>query len=392
MVHGGLPGELLRVQKTRRRAGIVEAITLEVLNDQHPARLESSCPHSGECGGCDWPHVDPKPGALLKRDVAAEAAARFPEIAKLIRDAPVKDSPHRYRLRNRLHWDPRRQTLGFYGPRSWQVAEISECRIISPALTGVMPSLESALGDCCPQPVDVEILDGSDGIVAALLATRGGGRHISNEWLPSSRSCPGIAGFHRLDRSSALVPGWGLDRVTMDLPIDLEVPIGSFFQGNRHLIRWLFDRVASLIGPGDEPVYDLHGGVGFLAAAANWAGRSAVTVVEVHPGAAEAARRNLPTAEVSPTTAEAFLKAHEQLPSSSIVITDPPRSGMTRALRSGITEWHPGRILMLGCDPATWSRDAAEFMDHGYVVRHIEVVDLFPFTHHVEILAVLEST
>lgn len=392
MVQGGLPGELLRVRMTRKRARIIEANTMEVLNDRHPARLEFPCLHSDACGGCDWPHVDPQPGSLLKRDVATEAAARFPEIANLLREAPVKDSPPGYRLRNRLHWDPRRKKLGFYGPRSWQVAEITECRIISPSLTRIMPSLKSALGDRCPQPVDVEILDGSDGVVAALLAARGGPRQISNEWLPTSRSCPGISGFHRLDRSSTLIPGWGRDHVRMDLPIELEVPIGAFFQGNRHLIGWLFERVAALIGPGDEPIYDLHGGVGFLAAAASWAGRSAITLVEVHPPAAAAAQRNLPTAEVSPTTAESFLNAREQLPSSSVVITDPPRSGMTRELRSRIVKWRPDRILMLGCDPATWSRDAGEFMDHGYVMRHIEVVDLFPFTHHVEILAVLEST
>jgi len=45
---------------------------------------------------------------------------------------------------------------------------------------------------------------------------------------------------------------------------------------------------------------------------------------------------------------------------------------------------------MLGCDPATWSRDAAVFIEQGYVLDHLELVDLFPFTHHVEILAVLE--
>jgi len=391
MVQGGLPDEVLRAEPQRRRARIVEARTIDILDNPHPARLDHPCPHSESCGGCDWPHVDPRAGSELKILVAAEASARFPEITELIRDASVKASPSSYRLRNRLHWDPRSGTLGFYGARSWRVAEITDCRIISPTLSSIMPELKRAVSECCPQPVDVEILEGGDHVIAALLPARGGPEHMPRGWVPTSRACPGLAGFHRLDRASGFLPGWGLDNVRMDLPIDLEVPIGSFFQGNRHLISWLFERIAGLVGPGDEPVYDLHGGVGFLAAAASWAGRSDLTVVEVHTGTAKAAERNLPNAVVSPTTAEAFVETQETLPSRAVVITDPPRSGMTKELRAQIVTWKPERIVMLGCDPATWSRDAAELMDHGYELTHIELVDLFPFTHHVEILAVMES-
>jgi tRNA/tmRNA/rRNA uracil-C5-methylase (TrmA/RlmC/RlmD family) len=45
---------------------------------------------------------------------------------------------------------------------------------------------------------------------------------------------------------------------------------------------------------------------------------------------------------------------------------------------------------MLGCDPATWARDAASLCDHGYRIAALELFDLFPSTHHVEILALLE--
>ncbi len=154
---------------------------------------------------------------------------------------------------------------------------------------------------------------------------------------------------------------------------------------------WLFRRVASLIGPGDEPVFDLHGGVGFLAAAARWAGRRDLTLVEIHEPSAIAARRNLTDAEVVATSAEAFMEGHPELPSRAVAITDPPRSGMTKDLRRELVRWRPERIVMLGCDPATWSRDTAVLMEHGYVLNHLELVDLFPFTHHVEILAVLET-
>jgi 23S rRNA (uracil1939-C5)-methyltransferase len=391
MLQGALPGELVIAEAENRRARIIEARVVDLVDNPHPARLQRPCPHAGLCGGCDWPHVDSRAGSELKIDVAAEAAARFPDIATRIRNAPVKASEPSYRLRDRLHWEPRNRVLGFYGRRSWEVSEITECRIISPTLGECIPELTRALAESCPQPVDVEVLEGADGMVAALLPSRGGPGRIEGTSIPTRQACPGIAGFHRLDRAGGLVRGWGRDRVRMDLPVSLEVPIGSFFQGNRHLIGRLFELVSELVGPGDTPIFDLHGGVGFLAAAADWAGRTSLTVVEVHPGAAAAARANLPTADVNSTTAERFVSRHRSLPTASVVITDPPRSGMSRELRSGIADWRPDKVVMLGCDPATWSRDAADLTDHGYRLSHLELVDLFPFTHHVEIVAVMEA-
>jgi len=391
MVQGGLPGELLQVRPTRRRARIIEGEAVAVVGGTHPARLDRPCPHATGCGGCDWPHVDPTAGATLKIEVAAQAAARFNELATRIRTASIKESPPSYRLRNRLHWDPHSGTLGFYASRSWKVSPVTHCRIISGRLAARLPSLVRGLTGSCPAPVDIEVLEGSDAMIAALRPAKRGPKIVADRWVPTAVADLGVDGFHRLTSSSKILPGWGPEEVHIDLPIRLEVPIGSFFQGNRHLVPWFFDRVATLIGGGDEPVIDLHGGVGFLAAAARSAGRTDLTVVEPHRLSSAAARRNLPDARVVASSAERFLEAHPDLPTRAVAITDPPRTGMSSELRRRIGRWRPGRVLMLGCDPATWSRDAADLLDGGYVLTHIELIDLFPYTHHVEILATLET-
>ena len=72
-------------------------------------------------------------------------------------------------------------------------------------------------------------------------------------------------------------------------------------------------------------------------------------------------------------------------------LTDPPRAGMSAELRRRIAGWHPRRLFMMACDPATWARDTSFFLARGYGLRHLELVDLFPYTHHVEVLAMLES-
>jgi 23S rRNA (uracil1939-C5)-methyltransferase len=394
MVAGALPGEEVEATVTRRRAGIVEARALDLRSGCHPARMEDPCPHSGVCGGCDWPHVDPIDGSPLKAAAASEAAQAYPELAALIAGAPIHTSPAGYRLRARLHWDPRQNRLGFFETQSRRVSAINGCRILSPQLLKALPVLVSSLTDRCPIPVDVEWLEGTDPskAVAALRRSKGGPRKFNPSWVPVQHEIGAVtAGFHALSSDGRPGHGWGSDEVRFELPIPLSVPIGSFFQGNRHLLETLFARVAELAGDDRDPVFDLHAGVGFLAAAVLSAGERELNLVEPHRPAARAAVRNLPQARVAVgKTAEAFVGGADALPPRALVITDPPRTGMSRTLLEDLVTWGPRRILMLGCDPATWARDAGFLVYHGYRPTEIELFDLFPHTHHVEILALME--
>jgi hypothetical protein len=257
----------------------------------------------------------------------------------------------------------------------------------------ILPLLEATLARCCQESVDLEWLEGTDDRtpVAALTPSKGGPSRIEPGWVPNQDDLAGsVAGFHSLSPSGRMSRGWGPAEVTIELPIPLAVPIGAFFQGNRHLIAPLFEKIAELIGGDSSPVFDLHAGVGYLAAAALHAGDRKMTLVEPNRISAKAAGRNLPAAEVVGSTAEEFAKRRKTLPKDAIAITDPPRSGLTKPLRDALAAWRPRKILMLGCDPATWSRDAGFLGSSGYRVSALELFDLFPSTHHVEILALLE--
>jgi len=399
LVSGALPGEMITAEPQGRRAGVVEARALAVVAEPHPARVADPCPHAPACGGCDWSHVEPLAGALLKRDVAAGAARAHGDLAGLLAAAPVQPSPLAYRLRARLHWDPERAVLGFYEPRSWKVCPIAGCRILSPALRDSLAAIGDALATRCPRPVDVEWLEdlGGERAVVALRPAAQGPAELPRSWVPLAEELgPPVAGAHLLSKSGHLAPVWGSESVTMSLPIPLEVPVGAFFQGNRHLVSWLFDRVAALAGPAEVPAWDLHAGVGFLAAATCRpradGGQRALVLVEPYRPAASAAARNLPQARVvSGRTAEAYLARSGRLPRAALVVTDPPRIGLSRGLRYSLAGWHPQRLLMLACDPSTWARDAAFFLARGYSLTHLELVDLFPATHHVELVAMLET-
>jgi 23S rRNA (uracil1939-C5)-methyltransferase len=398
LVAGALPDEQVKAMVVRRRAGVVEAHAVEVLQSPHASRLPDPCPHSPSCGGCDWPHVNSDTGGVLKARAAGEAARRarrFPELAGRLANAPVRISPLAYRLRARLHWDPEQRMLGFYEARSWQVTAIHSCRILSPRLMAALDPLASALSESCPEPVDLEWLEDLDGnaAVSTLRPARNGPQVVSPDWVPPESSLgETVNGFHVLSSAGQPQPAWGAEGVTMRLPIPLEVPIGAFFQANRHLMRWLFRRIEELAGPQPTATWDLHAGVGLMAAAARSAASRPLQLVEPHRAAARAAQRNLPGARVAVgRTAEAFLGRARGLPADALVIIDPPRAGLSPQLRQRLAGWHPKRILTVGCDPATWARDTAYLMERGYQIGHLELVDLFPSTHHVEVIALLET-
>jgi len=395
LVSGALPGEEVEVAVTGERAGVVEAQVAALRGAPHPNRISDPCPHAAQCGGCDWPHVDPESGSRLKAHAAAEAAGRFPELAERLAAAQVRISPLGYRLRARLHWNPQNNLLGFYEPRTWNTVDIPSCRLLSPRLMASLEGLSLALSETCPEPVDLEWLEDLEGTtaVAALRPSRAGPQVIGSSWVPSEHRSRGfVDGFHLLSQSGQPTAVWGMESVTMRLRAHLEVPIGAFFQVNRHLLRWLFRRLEELSGPDPVPTWDLYAGVGLLAAAANCAAPRPLHLVEPHRPAARAAQRNLPAARVAVgRTAEAYLGRARNLHTEALVLVDPPRSGLSPQLRHQLAGWHPDRILGLACDPATWARDTTFLIDRGYRLEHVELIDLFPLTHHVEVLALLHT-
>lgn len=381
LVRGALPGEVVRAEPERRRAGIVEARTVGVLHAS-PLRAQSPCPILDRCGGCDVGHVaEAARPEMLRAMVRGALRHAPPELAARVATARLeRGSTRRYRLRVRLHWDAVALSLGFRAARTHRVVRINPCWIVSDRLGGALGELERALGEagCGSGEVEwLESLDSSEAVVGLRLA---GG--TVPRW-------DGVEGVWRLSHQGPGA-GWGAAGVTMDLPLPLFVPVGAFFQAHRELSPRLFQRVAELVRQlGRREVVDLYGGVGFLAAAAQVGGASRLTVVESNPSAAQAAQGNLAGAQVVAASSEEFL-AGNTVPPHALVIVDPPRAGMSRPARQALLAHWPAQVVLLSCDAGRFGRDAAAFLASGYELGELELWDMFPGTHHVEIFALFQ--
>ena len=75
---------------------------------------------------------------------------------------------------------------------------------------------------------------------------------------------------------------------------------------------------------------------------------------------------------------------------ADVVVVDPPRAGIDRKARSSIIAMKPQRIVYISCNPATFSRDAKELIRAGYDLSKVTMVDMFPCTHHIEVVSLFK--
>ncbi len=140
-----------------------------------------------------------------------------------------------------------------------------------------------------------------------------------------------------------------------------------------------------------ESALDLYAGVGlfsrFLLDAVGPGGR--VCAVEGDAAAVRLARRNCPGLRATGGDVGVVLATEYDAP-FDLVVLDPPRAGAKRKVVEQVVDRRPRAVAYVACDPAALARDVAIFAEHGYRLVSLRAFDLFPMTHHVECVALLE--
>ena len=166
----------------------------------------------------------------------------------------------------------------------------------------------------------------------------------------------------------------------------LRVSAGSFFQSGPEAAELLVSGVRLACGDmaEDASIVDAYGGVGLFASALD--GRR-VTVVEESESACADARVNLEgrRAEIVCSSIERWHPRRADL-----VVADPSRSGLGRQPVAVLVATHARRIVLVSCDPVSLARDAGLLRDAGYEHVRSTVYDLFPQTHHVEVITTFD--
>jgi len=192
-----------------------------------------------------------------------------------------------------------------------------------------------------------------------------------------------------------LIAGAPADHVVRGVAFEVEDE--GFWQVHPGAPEVLVDAVLDLLAPRPgESVLDLYAGVGlfarFLGDAVGDPAR--VTIVEGDQRACGHAEVNVPGARVLPGDVAAVLSGVPAAPVDlvDLVVLDPPREGARRTVVEAVAARRPRAVAYVACDPAALARDVAIFAESGYGLMRLRAFDLFPMTHHVECVALLEPT
>ncbi|MFJ9430368.1 class I SAM-dependent RNA methyltransferase [Streptomyces sp. NPDC101490] len=398
-VRHALPGERIvaRVTEGEETSRFLRADAVTVL-EASKDRVEAPCPFAGpgKCGGCDWQHAKPGAQRRLKGEVVAEQLLRLagltPEEAgwdgtvmpaegdKL----PPGEVP-KWRTRVQYAIDDEGRA-GLRRHRSHEVEVVDHCMI---AAEGV-----SELG------IEKRVWEGMAS-VEAIAASGSNDRQVILTPRPGARlplvELDKPVSVMRVDEKDGgvhRVHGRPFVRERAD-ERTYRVGSGGFWQVHPKAAQTLMLAVMQGLTPRKgETALDLYCGVGLFAGAlADRVGdQGAVLGVESGKRAVEDARHNLadfPRVRIEQGKVEQVLP-RTGITDVDLIVLDPPRAGAGKQTVHHLTTLGARRIAYVACDPAALARDLAYFKERGYRVRTLRVFDLFPMTHHVECVAILE--
>jgi 23S rRNA (uracil1939-C5)-methyltransferase len=392
--------------------GTAHATLLEVLSPGR-ARVPPPCRHFGpaaaaasprspdkECGGCEWLHVAYDAQARTKARTVEEALRRIGrldpgsyELRELLRSPSVL----RYRSRAKFHLDRDSGRLVFFRRRSHAPVRLAECHLLVPGLDALREATGPAFAEARLAPREVA-LEWSEheaaGSALLLLEPTPAARERSARLLERVPALRGVV--LQGEGGAPVVVGQAVlrhERVPGDPAAGLQRSRPDVFQqANRGANALLVSAALDLLAPGGEDVLELFCGAGNFTVPLAARARS-VSAVEGMGPALDLAREDLRGAANVRLFAGDALKLAAALAAEGrrfgAVLLDPPREGakgIGRALRA----LGAPRAVYVSCDPATLARDVRDCVEHGYRVRAVQPVDMFPQTHHVEAVVAVE--
>ena len=366
-IEGALPGEVVEVEIEEAKKDFAKARLIEVV-ERSPLRDAPSCSHRRNgCGGCDWMHLRPDAQLDAKVEIVRESLRRIGRLDPLVVDGLVHRggavSPFGYRTTIRVVGGPN-GSVGYRAQGSNDVVEVTSCPIAESKLSRLLSVIEAD--------------DGAELTLRTSVATGAITAIWDKQYRKSIRGVP--ATVHIGERA------WLTERVAGH---DLRVSAGSFFQSGVQAAELL---VAAVKAAAPElatarHAVDAYGGVGLFAVAA-MSDAQHVTVIESSKSACLDAEHNLTgraasvlRADVSGWTAPT---GDGPTPRVDVIVADPARPGLAKPGVAALAAAGAGVLVLVSCDPVSLARDVSLLSEAGYVPERVEVLDLFPNTHHVE--------
>lgn len=430
-VRGAFLGDRVRARMVRQRKNWGEAVVDDLL-EASPSRTDPPCPVSGACGGCPWMPLSCESQLSAKETIVRDCIERIGKIPSPPVE-PVIPCESNFGYRNKMEfffapegpgtrvgktWRAAPPALGLHAPGSYfRVVPMERCLLQDDASNRVLSVFRAAAVSSGKPAFNVRT--GRGFWRRCIIRSVKAGREIMLYYItaqPSDRidravvdavvsQCPEvstiIAGVSKSAASAASAPGsrrviHGAGIIEEEIDgLRFRISPASFFQPNSNQAAVMLRTVAELAGPGGgKRACDLYTGGGaiafFLAGAGYGVLGFDISADAVRDGQINARFNGVEgvVLRVADLAAPPVWAAAEPV---DLVTADPPRAGVDPKAMEGIVRLSPPRVIMVSCNPATLARDLAGLVDAGYKLKTVRPIDMFPHTHHVETVALLEK-
>ena len=437
-----VPGDVVDLQVKRKKHSYAEAVAVK-FHEYSPLRSEPFCKHFGVCGGCKWQCLRYEEQIRYKQKQVTDNLVRIGKI-ELPEISPILGSEQTERYRNKLEFTfsnkrwltqeevekdfkyDQMNAVGFHIPGAFdKVLAIDECHLMDDICNRIRNGVRDYAYEHNLTFFDLRSQEGMLRNMMIRIAEDENDRSIKGlmvvmqfkivapeEEAQMKQLLQFMADTWPEITSLIYVINNKCNDTIGDLPIHvfkgddhiieemegLKFKVGpkSFYQTNSRQAYNLYKVTREFAGlTGDELVYDLYTGTGTIA---NFVSRKARQVIGIEyvPEAIEDAKVNSAINGIDNTLFFAgdmkdilnqeFINQYGR---PDVIITDPPRAGMHNDVIDTILFAEPKRIVYVSCNPATQARDLS-LLDVKYKVLKVQPVDMFPHTHHVENVVLLE--
>jgi 23S rRNA (uracil1939-C5)-methyltransferase len=429
------PGDIVDIQLTRKKNSYAEGKAV-TFHQYSPVRAIPFCEHFGTCGGCKWQHLPYEEQLRYKQKQVSDNLTRIGKIT-VEETLPIAGAPKTTFYRNKLEFTfsnkrwltdeevasgnemTQMNGAGLHIPKMFdKVLDIRKCWLQNDVSNRIRLSIK----DYCLTREGYPFFDlrNQNGFIRTLIIrTSSTGEvmvitvffhedaerreallnYVIQEF-PEITSLMYVINEKCNDTitDQEVILFHGKDHLIEEME-SLRFKVGpkSFYQTNSEQACELYKIVREFAGlKGDEIVYDLYTGTGTIA---NFIARQTKKIIGIEyvPEAIEDAKLNADLNQLKNTTfyagdmkdllTGAFIEENGH---PDVIITDPPRAGMHDDVIDTILVAAPERIVYVSCNPATQARDLYR-LSVSYDVKKIQPVDMFPHTHHVENVALLQK-
>ena len=428
-----VPGDVVDIQTLKKRKAYYEGKAVK-FHEFSEYRIEPICEHFGVCGGCKWQNMNYSQQLFYKQNEVKNHLQRIGKI-ELPEFEPILGSEKQFFYRNKMEFGfsnsrwltqdeiesqddlGNRNALGFHIPKMWdKILDINKCHLQEDPSNAIRNEIRDF--------ANINNLTffnprGHEGLLRTLMLRTASTGEImvliqffeddkqNRELLLDHlyEKFPQITSLQYVINNKANDTLYdtniklykGRDYILEEMEgLKFSINAKSFYQTNSDQAYELYKITRDFAGlTGNEIVYDLYTGTGTIAQFVSKNAKKVIGVESV-PEAIEDAKANAKRNDITNCEFfvgdmkvvfnEAFIAQHGK---PDVIITDPPRDGMHKDVVEQLLKIEAQKIVYVSCNSATQARDLA-LMDEKYKVTRVRPVDMFPQTHHVENVVLLE--